>query len=642
MKIYTLALIFSLSVSALSQTQSEIDAYTKNYDKEKIKNFIKHKSAEEKERQIKLKNHSRKYNEPLKVYREDGTFMQAVGINEKTNEFIYRSIYNIDASKSTRTNYLNPNGGLNLNLEGVGMKIGTWDGAAVLENHQEFSDGLFGYRTTNGDNSAINGNNGNSDHATHVTGTMIARGINSDAKGMAPKALNVFYDWNNDVAEVTNEAMNGLLISNHSYGIPIYDSGIMQVPEYLPGKYDPTAQEWDEIMYLNPYYLHVVSAGNEGNFNYPNQMAINRDKLVGEKNSKNNLVVANADDAQISQNGELNNVLINSSSSQGPTDDKRIKPDIAGNGTTVLSSVATGGSDYATFSGTSMASPNVAGSLLLLQEYYNLLNDTYMRSSTLRGLACHTADDAGQSGPDPIFGWGLLNTKKAAETIAISANDTGFIQELELSTGTTKTIKVIANGLEDLRASITWLDKPGNVSNTQLNNPTPVLVNDLDLRITKGETEYLPYKLPNNALNPAIRGDNIVDNIEIVDVEDAVTGEEYTITITTKSFFLTPQKYSLIITGASNTLNINKFDGDLINVWPNPVKNQLNITGTEAFEGQAEVKVYDLSGRLVLSSTKDSTSQNTIQINTSSLSTGTYLVKITDGKTSLNKKIIKE
>lgn len=60
MKIYTLALIFSLSVSALSQTQSEIDTYTNNYDKEKIKEFIKRKSIDETERRKKLIEFSEK------------------------------------------------------------------------------------------------------------------------------------------------------------------------------------------------------------------------------------------------------------------------------------------------------------------------------------------------------------------------------------------------------------------------------------------------------------------------------------------------------------------------------------------------------------------------------------------------------
>ena len=52
--------------------------------------------------------------------------------------------------------------------------------------------------------------------------------------------------------------------------------------------------------------------------------------------------------------------------------------------------------DYGIISGTSMASPNVAGSLLLLQQYYHQMNGVFMRASTLKGLAfLHTADDVG-------------------------------------------------------------------------------------------------------------------------------------------------------------------------------------------------------------------------------------------------------
>jgi hypothetical protein len=43
-----------------------------------------------------------------------------------------------------------------------------------------------------------------------------------------------------------------------------------------------------------------------------------------------------------------------------------------------------------------MSSPQVAGSLFLLQELYAKQNDgQFMRSATLRGLAIHTAEDAG-------------------------------------------------------------------------------------------------------------------------------------------------------------------------------------------------------------------------------------------------------
>jgi subtilisin family serine protease len=126
------------------------------------------------------------------------------------------------------------------------------------------------------------------------------------------------------------------------------------------------------------------------------------DKLIGEKNSKNNLVIANAQDAIINAQGDLVSVTINESSSQGPTDDRRIKPDITGNGTGLISTSNTGIQDYAQATGTSMSAPNVTGSLILLQEYYNDLYNSFMRSSTLKGIALHTADDAGRPGPDEV------------------------------------------------------------------------------------------------------------------------------------------------------------------------------------------------------------------------------------------------
>ena len=122
----------------------------------------------------------------------------------------------------------------------------------------------------------------------------------------------------------------------------------------------------------------VNSAGNDGNDNSSNASPLDGqsayDKLNGTKTTKNNLVVANGQDANINPDGSLNSVLRNSSSSEGPTDDYRIKPDIMGNGTGVYSTYETSNTAYNSISGTSMASPNVAGTLLLLQEHYYDLN----------------------------------------------------------------------------------------------------------------------------------------------------------------------------------------------------------------------------------------------------------------------------
>ena len=82
-----------------------------------------------------------------------------------------------------------------------------WDDAPVLETHQE-----FGNRVINHDNGIP------SSHATHVAGTIIARGFDHDASGMAFDATLHAYDWNNDLSELATAADEGLLISNHSYG----------------------------------------------------------------------------------------------------------------------------------------------------------------------------------------------------------------------------------------------------------------------------------------------------------------------------------------------------------------------------------------------------------------------------------------
>ena len=156
----------------------------------------------------------------------------------------------------------------------------------------------------------------------------------------------------------------------------------------------------------------VVAAGNDGNQNSYNGAPLDGnssyDKLTGHSTSKNNLVVANAQDANIAADGTLISVSINSSSSEGPTDDYRIKPDITGNGTNVYSTYQNSDTAYNSITGTSMASPNVAGSLLLIQEHYNNTNGSFARAATIKGLALHTADDAGPNGPDAVYGWGLL------------------------------------------------------------------------------------------------------------------------------------------------------------------------------------------------------------------------------------------
>ncbi|WP_245906990.1 S8 family serine peptidase [Reichenbachiella versicolor] len=477
---------------------------------------------------------------------KDGSVMELQKV-ENGNP-IYFVTHNVDAAVSTRTNHLNSGGSLGLSLNGDGMTAHVWDGGIARATHQEYDGPGGNNRFSAGDGGSINF------HASHVTGTIMASGVDADAKGMAPQANVIGYDWNSDLAEMTSEAASGMIISNHSYGYRTRnDAGQVLLPQYYFGGYITESRDVDEILFNAPFYLMVSSAGNDGEDNTATQNptgGFGFDKLTAYSTAKNNLVIASADDATVSANGTLQSVGISSFSSEGPTDDFRIKPDIAGNGRNVYSTYHQFDSHYASISGTSMSSPNVTGSLLLLQEHYSDLNGTVMRAATLKGLALHTADDAGVSGPDAVFGWGLLNTKKAAE--AITDNGTlSMVEELTLSAGQTYTITVDADtdSSTPLMASISWTDRPGQPVTT-VNSTTPVLVNDLDIRVTKGGTTSFPYRL--TSATTSSKSDNTVDPFERVDIGSA--SGTYTITVTHKGSLVGgSQNYSLIVTGISTT-----------------------------------------------------------------------------------------
>ncbi|QXP77796.1 MULTISPECIES: S8 family serine peptidase [Winogradskyella] len=558
------------------------------------------------------------------------------------NKPVYISTDNLGGARTSRTNFVQAGGDLGLNLTGNSMYIGIWDGGSVLATHNEFRVFGGGSRVETPDAAS---SLGISNHGTHVTGTIGASGVNSSAKGMATATDMISYDWNGDSGEVINEITNnGLLLSNHSYGIPIENATAANI-----GTYNSEARSWDQIAYSAPYYLQVVSAGNDGSNTYTGGNASGYDKLVGEKNSKNNLIVANADDPVISTdgNGTLLSLNISSSSSQGPSDDGRVKPDISADGNNVFSTYSTDDSAYGRLSGTSMASPTIAGSLLLMQEYYNQLHSNFMRSATLKGLACHTADDDVYSiGPDPIFGWGLINIKAMAETIADAVEGTAVLSEETLNSSQTFTYTFTSTGSSPIIATICWTDPAGTDRSGILNDTDPVLVNDLDLRITQGDTTYMPWKLNSaNVTQSATKGDNIVDNVERININSGEVAT-YTLTVTHKNPFLTggTQPFSLILTGSDLVLSNSDFEYDEFSIWPNPSKGEFNIRFNNNNSSEnVKIDVYDISGRLVYKNTYTNNSyQFNETINLTDVASGVYLANISQGNTKTTKKIIIE
>jgi len=483
----------------------------------------------------------------------DGSLAEIQFISENGLPQYYKTD-NVNAAATISTNKVFPGGGAGLSLTGTGITVREWDGGNVLSTHQE-----FGGRVTNLNSSSTHY------HSTHVAGTIMASGFVASAKGMAYQASLRAFDWNSDESEMASEGASGALMSNHSYGfirgwysgVWYGDPAISTQEDYLFGFYDSYTRNWDQIAHNAPNFLICKSAGNDrgdSGSGYPPDGPYD---CIGQQGvAKNVLTVGAVNDIP---GGYTNpsSVVMSSFSSWGPADDGRIKPDIVANGISLYSTDNTSNTSYLTISGTSMSTPSACGSLALLQQHYYNLNGSYMKSATLKAIVIHTADEAGpNTGPDYMFGWGLMNTKNAA--LKISEDQTAdVLAELTLSNGGTYNRDVIALGTEPLKVTIVWNDPPGTPPSAQLDPITPMLVNDLDLRITNGGNTYYPWKcnrdVPANAATNI--AENNVDNVEVVYIPSPSPGATYTITIDHDGTLNGgSQAYSIVISGGANII----------------------------------------------------------------------------------------
>ncbi len=137
----------------------------------------------------------------------------------------------------------------------------------------------------------------------------------------------------------------------------------------------------------------------------------------------NILAVGNVNDGNTVSRG---NDVLASSSSSGPTLDGRIKPDISAPGTNIMSANNNWESqaDFVSKTGTSMATPHITGSVLLILGYKNLR----WQPEAIKALLLNTAEDKGTTGPDNDYGFGYVNLVNAY--IHRDDASTGYIADL--------------------------------------------------------------------------------------------------------------------------------------------------------------------------------------------------------------------
>ena len=415
------------------------------------------------------------------------------------------------------------------NLNGTGVVAAMWD--AGWANHSDYNS-----RTTRGDTSSSNHY-----HATHVAGTMLGDGNLSSANsgtanqwiGMAPNASLITYEWpnsNNELYSETNSSIAdyGAILSQNSWG---YNTAVDC--DFL-GVYDSRTVAFDEVINginVDDVITIVFSSGNERDNSNCNIPSNPYNTTTGPGGTAKNVITVGA---------VTSGKAMSTFSSWGPTDDGRIKPDVVAMGVGVKSTYTS--DTYASLSGTSMSSPAVSGTILLIHQDFKRLNNQDPLPSTDKALLIHTAEDLNNTGPDYTTGWGLVNATAAIDKVREDAGSEVII-ESSLSNGESSTYYLsVPSGESELKLTLVWDDYPGTALAAK------ELVNDIDL-IVKNSTGDIFYPWTLSPDSPgAYAVQNAADdtnNVEQVYVSSPDAGV-WTVIVNGTSIPQAPETFSLV------------------------------------------------------------------------------------------------
>ncbi|MCX5613138.1 S8 family serine peptidase [Streptomyces sp. NBC_00047] len=390
-------------------------------------------------------------------------------------------------------------------------------------------------------------------HGTHVAGSVLGDGTSESmggaVTGTAPEARLVFQSVmaeNGSLAGIPDNLLD-------LFEPPFLEDGVrIHTNSWGPGTpglpYGTAAQEADQMVWDHKDFVICFAAGNDGT-DRDGDGRINLRSVSGETGAKNVITVGASEGnrPEISRtydqlfNGALrfpalpirgdrmadNPAGMAAFSSRGPTAEGRFKPDVVAPGTSILStrsrvappSVNFGVSSdpaYMFDSGTSMATPLVAGCVAVLRESL-VKNGTPKPSAALiKAMLVNGADElSGQyspseAGPSPNnnSGFGIVNLQRAV-VLPTDAGRAGFRDAKELDQGEERAfgITIPEGAVRTLKVTLVWTDPPG-----------AALQNDLNLIVRADGQE----RHGNMGTDP---GFDRVNNVEQVHWRDIPAGE---------------------------------------------------------------------------------------------------------------------
>ena len=360
-------------------------------------------------------------------------------------------------------------------------------------------------------------------HGTHTAGTVAGdSGTPASADeahhdpndGMAPHAQILFQDIGDDntgcltgVAgpDMFRQATRaGSWITSNSYG-----SGFAGSPVY--NGYDASI---DHVAWELESQLIVFSAGNEG-----------PGPSIGHPGHAKNPLTVGA-----TARGDSTQIAVFSSG--GPTADGRRKPDLVAPGVGIVS--AAGDDDDANppldpdsarakvLSGTSMATPTVAGGAALLRQYFtegwyptgarNAADARKPLGAEMKAILLNgTSFIAGT--PDMLYGWGraLLDGNLYFPGDPRDLRTFARPHSAGIAEGEAHTYRVEVAAGQEFRATLVWFDPAG------LPGAARALVNDLDLEVSANGTLYRGNRFEGNGPTAASVPGGDADRVDPVE-----------------------------------------------------------------------------------------------------------------------------